>query len=292
MISGNFEFIANLLKEKSGLIITPDKLYLLDARLSPIARRRGCKDLDSLVAAMREPFADALTGEVVDAMTTNETSFFRDKNPFEALKTNVIPGLIARRQAQRSLRIWSAACSTGQEPYSLAMLLRDTFPLLSAWRVEIVATDISPTVLSRARDGLFTTFEVQRGLPIQTLIKHFDQIEQNWQVKPELRRMIDFKPANLLGDIAALGRFDVILCRNVLIYFDQPTKTGVLDKMAKMLAPDGSLLLGGAESIFGICDGLRDIAGVRGVYGPATAPHATKKPLRPPEPISTTRIAS
>ena len=269
MIPSNFEFIAALLKERSGLIVTPDKLYLLDARLSPIARQHGHAGLDALVTAMRVPFSEKLIGEVVDAMTTNETSFFRDKNPFEALRTVLIPGLMTRRASQRSLRIWSAACSTGQEPYSLAMLLRDSFPALKNWRIEIVATDLSPTVLDRCREGLFSAFEVQRGLPIQLLVKHFDQVEQNWRIKPELRKMIDFRPLNLLGQIEALGRFDIILCRNVLIYFDLPTKSGVLGRMAKMLSPDGALMLGGAESVFGICDALADISGLRGVYGPA-----------------------
>jgi chemotaxis protein methyltransferase CheR len=271
MIPSNFDFLAALLKERSGLIITPDKLYLLDARLSPIARKHAVASLDALVTALRGPGKDALIGEVVDAMTTNETSFFRDKNPFELLRTALIPGLVTRRAAQRHLRIWSAACSTGQEPYSLAMMLRDNFPALKDWRIEIVATDLSPTVLARARDGLFTAFEVQRGLPIQMLVKHFDQVEQSWRIKPELRKMIDFRPANLLGDIAGLGRFDIILCRNVLIYFDQPTKGAVMTRMSRMLPADGALMLGGAESVFGICDALQDVPGLRGVYGPKTA---------------------
>ena len=271
MMPSDFEFLAALLKERSGLIITPDKLYLLDARLSPIARKHAIANLDTLVAALRGPGKEALIGEVVDAMTTNETSFFRDKSPFELLRTALIPGLATRRAAQRHIRIWSAACSTGQEPYSLAMMLRDNFPALKDWRIEIIATDLSPTVLTRARDGLFTAFEVQRGLPIQMLVKHFDQVEQSWRIKPEIRRMIDFRPANLLGDIASLGRFDIILCRNVLIYFDQPTKAGVLGRMARMLAADGALMLGGAETVFGICDSLQDVAGLRGVYGPKIA---------------------
>lgn len=289
MIPSNFDFIAGILKDRSGLIVTPDKLYLLDARLSPIARKHNCATLDALVTAMRAPLANALIDEVVDAMTTNETSFFRDRNPFEAMRTTLIPALVAKRAAQRSLRIWSAACSTGQEPYSLAMMLRDSFPALKDWRIEIVATDLSPTVLQRARDGMFSAFEVQRGLPIQMLVKHFDQVEQNWRIKPELRRMIDFRPCNLLGDIAALGRFDLILCRNVLIYFDQPTKSAVLHRMAKMLPPDGALILGGAESVFGICDALSDVGGMRGIYGPLQ-PGA--KPVFKPALQQPTRIAS
>jgi chemotaxis protein methyltransferase CheR len=270
MKAATFDHLASLLKERSGLIVTRDKYYLLDARLSPVARHYGKDDLDGLVSAMRTSSSEELIGKVVDAMTTNETSFFRDKNPFETLRNIIVPGLIARRNAQHALRIWSAACSTGQEPYSLAMMLHDQFPALRNWRVEIVATDISPTVLDRAREGIFSAFEVQRGLPVQLLVKHFEQVDQHWQVKPELRRMIDFRPLNLLGDVAALGRFDVILCRNVLIYFDLPTKTGVLNRMSAMLAPDGALLLGSSESVFGICNHLAEVAGLRGVYGPAS----------------------
>ena len=289
MISSNFEFLAALLKEKSGLIVTADKIYLLDARLSPIARKHNVNGLDGLVTAMRAPLAITLINEVVDAMTTNETSFFRDKTPFDALKNALIPGLIQKRGAQKSIRIWSAACSTGQEPYSLSMMLSDQFPVLKDWRIEIVATDLSPTVLQRAREGIFSAFEVQRGLPITMLVKHFDQADQNWQIKPDLRRMIDFRPLNLLGDITSLGKFDIILCRNVLIYFDQPTKSGVLARMARMLPPDGSLILGGAESVFGICDALSDVPGLRGVYGPASALKGAAKPGFAPQPI---RIAS
>jgi chemotaxis protein methyltransferase CheR len=282
MNAANFEFIAQLLKDRSGLIITSDKGYLLDTRLSPIIRNRGLSDLDGLALAMRGANARALIDEVVDAMTTNETSFFRDKNPFDALRNTVIPGLLTRRSTQRSLRIWSAACSTGQEPYSLAMMLRDQFPMLRDWRVEIVATDISPSVLERARDGLFSAFEVQRGLPIQMLVKHFEQIEPNWRIKPELRKMVDFRFLNLLGDFSSLGRFDVIFCRNVLIYFDLPTKTAVLDRMAKMLPADGSLFLGGAESVFGVCDRLQDVQGLRGVYAPASSTKPAPKPVQQP----------
>ncbi len=279
MNAENFAYLAALLKERSGLIVTQDKCYLLESRLSPVMRNQGLNGLDELAAALRAPCTGALIDEIVDAMTTNETSFFRDKFPFEALRNTILPGLVATRSSQRALRIWSAACSTGQEPFSLAMMLRDHFAHLNDWRVEIVATDLSPSALERARGGIFSPFEVQRGLPVQLLVRHFDQIDQNWRVKPELRQMIGFRQLNLLGDIAALGRFDIILCRNVLIYFDLPTKSGVLDRMTKMLAPDGALLLGGAELVFGVCDGLQEIAGLRGAYGPASP--ASKTTLRP-----------
>lgn len=267
----DFNYIAALLKERSGLIVTQEKTYLFETRLMPIARRNNLASLDALIAAMRTTRNETLIGSVVDAMTTNETSFFRDRHPFDAMKKAILPGLIERRAAQKHLRIWSAACSTGQEGYSLAMMLCDEFPALASWRIEIVGTDISPSVVARAKDGTYSTFEVQRGLPIQLLIKHFEQIGDQWRIKPSLRRMVDFRLFNLLGDLSPLGDFDVILCRNVLIYFDMPTKTKILEGMNRRLARDGGLILGGAESVFGICNKFTDIAGLRGVYAPATA---------------------
>jgi chemotaxis protein methyltransferase CheR len=277
MTGADFAFIAQFLKERSGLIITQDKMYLLETRLGSILRDNNLSGLGALVEVLRAPGAAKVKDQVVDAMTTNETSFFRDNNPFDALRKSVVPGLIERRAATRSLRIWSAACSTGQEPYSLAMMLRDSFPVLGGWKVEIVATDLSPSVLERAREGIYSTFEVQRGLPIQMLIRHFDQHEPNWQIKPELRRMVSFRALNLLEDFSALGQFDVVLCRNVLIYFDQPTKTRILGAIARRIATDGVLLLGGAESVFGLTNAFAGLAGLKGVYGhakqtkPATA---------------------
>ena len=285
MTGNDFNFIAGLLKSRSGLVITPDKTYLLETRLSAIMRENNLVGLPALIEVLRQPAAEALRDRVVDAMTTNETSFFRDNHPFDTLRKTVLPGLIERRAASRSLRIWSAACSTGQEPYSLAMVLKDHFPILAGWRVEIVATDISPSVLERARSGLYSTFEVQRGLPIQMLVRHFDQVGNEWRVKDDLRRNISFRPANLLEDFSALGMFDVVLCRNVLIYFDQETKTRILRAIAKNLASDGSLLLGGAESVFGICNAFAGLPGIKGVYS-----HAKQSAVSPtqtwPSPLS------
>jgi chemotaxis protein methyltransferase CheR len=269
MNDADFTYIAALLKDRSGLIVTPEKLYLFETRLMPIARRHNIASLDLLIGAMRGGRHATLIAEVVDAMTTNETSFFRDRHPFDAMKKMLLPGLIERRAAQRHLRIWSAACSTGQEAYSLAMMLRDDFPLLASWRIEIVGTDISPSVVARAKEGSFSTFEVQRGLPIHLLVRHFEQNAEQWRIKPVLRQMVDFRLFNLLGDLAPLGQFDIILCRNVLIYFDMPTKARVLDAMHKRLARDGALILGGAESVFGICEKFTDLPGLRGVYASA-----------------------
>ncbi|MBW8708380.1 MAG: protein-glutamate O-methyltransferase [Alphaproteobacteria bacterium] len=275
MTGADFTLIATLLKERSGLIITPDKGYLLETRLGPIVRERGLASLAALIEVLRQPGSDALKNQIVEAMTTNETSFFRDSHPFDTLRKSVIPGLIQRR-ATRALRIWSAACSTGQEPYSIAMTLKDHFPILGGWRIEIVATDISAGVLERARSGTYSTFEVQRGLPIQMLVRHFDNVDDQWRIKDELRRNITFRPINLLGDLASLGTFDIVLCRNVLIYFDQPTKTRIMHAIAHRIAPDGVLMLGGAESVIGLCDAFSGVPGLRGVYG-----HAAHIPPKP-----------
>ena len=281
MTGADFAFIAAFLKERSGLIITQDKMYLLETRLASILRDNNLSGLSALIEMLRQPGAVAVKNQVVDAMTTNETSFFRDNHPFDALRKSVIPGLIERRATVRSLRIWSAACSTGQEPYSLAMMLKDNFPILAGWKVEIVATDLSPSVLERAREGLYSTFEVQRGLPIQMLVRHFDQVEPNWRIKPELRQTISFRALNLLEDFSVLGQFDVVLCRNVLIYFDQPTKTRILSAIARRIAPDGALLLGGAESVFGLSDAFAGVTGLKGVYG-----HTKSAKPYPPLPLT------
>jgi chemotaxis protein methyltransferase CheR len=285
MTGNDFKYIADLLKRRSGLIITQDKIYLLETRLSAIMREHSLAGLPALIEALRQPGAEALRDRVVDAMTTNETSFFRDSHPFDTLRKTVLPGLIESRAASRSLRIWSAACSTGQEPYSLAMTIRDHFPILAGWRVEIVATDISPRVLQRARSGVYSTFEVQRGLPIQMLIRHFDQVGNDWHIKDELKRNISFRSANLLENFSSLGMFDVVLCRNVLIYFDQDTKNRILRAIAGNMAADGALLLGGAESVFGICNAFAGQPGLKGVYSHAK-PGAVSSTLNRPMPVS------
>lgn len=272
MSSKDFSVIASFLKDRSGLIIGEDKTYLLETRLSAILREHKIAGLSGLADILRQPGSHAVKDKVVDAMTTNETSFFRDNHPFETLRKSLIPSLIERRAGTRSLRIWSAACSTGQEPYSLAMMMKDNFPILAGWRIEIIATDLSPTVLDRARTGLYSTFEVQRGLPIQMLVRHFDQEEPNWRIKPEIRQTVNFRPLNLLEDFSVLGQFDIVLCRNVLIYFDQPTKTQILNGITRRIVPDGALLLGGAESVFGLCNTLAALPGLKGVYGHAGPP--------------------
>ncbi len=266
MKSEDFDLLSDLLKKRSGLIISPDKLYLLESRLVPLARKRGMDGLDDLVKAIRFAPEEQLLVDVTEAMTTNESSFFRDIKPFENFRKLVLPDLIEKRAHKRSIRIWCAASSTGQEPYSLAMCLREEAAKLSGWRVEIVATDLSKEVLDKASVGLYSQFEVQRGLPIQLLIKYFTQINDLWQIDSSIRAMVKFQPHNLLENFSRLGAFDIVFCRNVLIYFEQKTKGEVLDKIANQMPPDGYLFLGGAETVLSICDTFKPMDSVRGIY--------------------------
>ena len=266
MKSEDFDFLSDLLKKRSGLIISADKLYLLESRLVPLARKRGMNGLDDLVKAIRFAPEEQLLVDVTEAMTTNESSFFRDIKPFDNFRKMVLPDLIEKRAHKRSIRIWCAAASTGQEPYSLAMCLREEAEKLSGWRVEIVATDLSEEVLDKASVGLYSQFEVQRGMPIQLLIKYFSQVNDLWQIDSSIRSMVKYQPLNLLGNFSQLGAFDIVFCRNVLIYFEQQTKGEVLDKIANLMPSDGYLFLGGAETVLGICDAFKPVDNYRGVY--------------------------
>jgi chemotaxis protein methyltransferase CheR len=263
----DYEYLRKLLKERSGLDLSADKQYLVESRLVPLARKAGLGSIPDLVAKMKSG-ADALTTEVVEAMTTNETFFFRDKIPFDHLRDTILPLMLQSRASRRSLRIWSAACSTGQEPYSIAMCLKEKGAALAGWRIEIVGTDLSQEVLEKSRAGIYSQFEVQRGLPIQLLVKYFTQSGELWQISPEIRGMVQHRQLNLLQDFSHLGKFDVIFCRNVLIYFDQDTKINIFERLAKSLEADGMLMLGAAESVVGITDAFRPCPDKRGLYQP------------------------
>jgi len=269
----DYEFLRKLLKDRSGLDLSADKQYLLESRLIPLARRAGVPGLPELVQKLKGG-AEALIAEVVEAMTTNETFFFRDKIPFDHMKETVIPALVQARAARRSLRIWCAASSTGQEPYSIAMCLKEFGSALAGWRTEIVATDLSQAVLEKAKAGIFSQFEVQRGLPIQLLVKYFTQTGELWQLNADIRAMVQHRQLSLLQDFSHLGTFDIIFCRNVLIYFDQDTKINIFGRMAKMLEPDGVLVLGAAESVVGITSMFKPYPDRRGLYCLSTAPAA------------------
>ena len=266
MTPSDYDFLRKLLRERSGLDLSADTQYLVESRLIPLARRAGLPGIAELVAKVKSG-SDGLTSEVVEAMTTNETFFFRDKIPFDHLRETILPALLQARASRRSLRIWSAACSTGQEPYSIAMCVRE-FAALAGWRIEIVATDLSQGVLEKARAGIFSQFEVQRGLPIQMLVKYFTQVGELWQLNANIRGMVQHRQLNLLQDFSHLGTFDVVFCRNVLIYFDQDTKAGIFERVAKVLEPDGVLVLGAAESVVGISDAFKPYPERRGLYRP------------------------
>jgi len=261
----DYEYLRKLLKERSGLDLSSDKQYLVESRLVPLARRSNLAGIPELVQKMKGG-AEPLTSEVVEAMTTNETFFFRDKIPFDHLKDAVLPAMAQARAARRALRIWCAASSTGQEPYSIAMLLKEASALFAGWRIEIVATDLSQAVLEKAKAGIFSQFEVQRGLPIQLLVKYFSQTGELWQLNADIRGMVQHRQLNLLQDFSHLGTFDVIFCRNVLIYFDQDTKANIFGRLVRMLEPDGVLALGAAESMVGITNAFKPYPDRRGLY--------------------------
>jgi chemotaxis protein methyltransferase CheR len=212
-------------------------------------------------------------------MTTNETFFFRDKIPFEQMRDIVMPELAVARAREKRIRIWCTAAASGQEPYSLAMIVKNLGAALAGFRVEILATDIAGEVLERAKAGLYSQFEVQRGLPIQLLVKYFTQVGEMWQIAPEIRAMVQFRPINLLNDFKPLGTFDLVFCRNVLIYFDQETKTRVLERIARQMAPDGTLVLGAAETVVGLTDALKPVPERRGLYAPNVAARAAHMPF-------------
>lgn len=262
----DYAFMVTFLKERSGLVLSQDKAYLLENRLLPVARKNMMSSLDDLFRALRMLDDEDLIREVTEAMTTNESFFFRDVTPFEQFRNVVLPRFIEARARTKSLRIWCAAASTGQEPYTLAMILDEERDKLAGWQVKIIATDISTAALERARAGVYTQFEVQRGLPVHYLVKYFEQLEGSWQIDSAMRHKIDYRTFNLLGDIGAIGPVDIIFCRNVLIYFDQETKGVILDAMSTLLPDDGVLYLGGAETVLGVSKSFKPASDLSGVY--------------------------
>jgi chemotaxis protein methyltransferase CheR len=276
MTPQDFDYLRALLKERSGLLLAADKQYLAESRLLPLARRNGMSTLTELVGRLKTPQAVMLVSEAVDAMTTNETFFFRDKLPFDHVRDTVMPALMAARARDKRIRIWCTAASTGQEPYSLAMLLKGMGAVLAGTKVQILATDLCGAVLERAKAGIYSQFEVQRGLPIQLLVKYFEQVGERWQIVPEIRAMVQFRPLNLLADFKPLGQFDLVFCRNVLIYFDRETKTRVLERIARQMPANGYLVLGAAETVVGLTETFKPVADKRGLYAPNATAGAAK----------------
>ena len=255
-----FEFLAKEVLKRTGLVLGPEKAYLVDSRLGPLARKEGFASVEAVIDALMRGDR-SLSVAVSEALATHETFFFRDKTPFELFE-NVIGPSLRKTRAGRSLKVWCAAASSGQEPYSLSMLADEgVIP-----PIDILATDMSNTVLEKAKAGVYTQFEVQRGLPIQRLVKHFEQVGDAWKVKPHVQQRVRFEQGNLLEDFSRYGRQDVIFCRNVLIYFDVETKSKVLDRLSNLLTDDGYLVLGAAETVVGLTENLRPLSGHRGLY--------------------------
>ncbi len=245
----SFDFLAELVLRKSAIVLEPSKQYLVESRLLPIARAHGWSTLDELVVGLKKPGAATLVDEVIDAMTTNESSFFRDLHPFNALRSHILPELIAKRGKERVLNIWSNACSSGQEVYSIAMLIRENFPELAGWKVSLTATDISKQILDKAQSGIFTQTEINRGLPMPLVIKNFKREGVHWRINEDIRKMVNFRLLNLIEPWpVTLPKMDIVFLRNVLIYFNVETKKQILDKIHRVMHSDGVLFLGGAET--------------------------------------------
>ncbi len=272
----DFDIYKNLLYEKSGLVITTDKSYLLESRLAPVIKKWNIPDMVALTDKLRGVPDKKLIEEIVDAMTTNETMFFRDQKPFDKFRDLVVPAVVKAKGPNCTIRIWSAACSSGQEPYTLAITMKENAAKWAGIKFEIIATDLSKDILDQAKEGKYSQFEVQRGMPIMMLVKYFTQVGDNWVIKDDIKQMVKYSNFNLLDPMDQFGTFDCIFCRNVLIYFDQPTKGKILDKMVKRLAKHGYLFMGGAETVLGITNSFRPLEGERGVYVPADAPAPPK----------------
>jgi len=248
MMAHEFNLLRRMLKEHSGLNLGDDKEDMLEAKLRPLLKELELPSIAHLTLALMKPTAHRLRARVAQAVTVQESYFFRDKAPFHYFIDVMLPKLMAKRKASRRIRVWCAAAATGQEPYSLAIELAERERQLTGWTVEIVATDFAEEALHRARKGVYSQFEVQRGLPVSLLVKYFAKVGSAWEMSPDIRGKVDFRTQNLLDDGAELGTFDVIFCRNVLIYFDDATKRAVLGRLAMRLASDGYLVLGAAET--------------------------------------------
>lgn len=252
-----FAFVAQLVRERSAISIGPGKEYLVESRLSPLARASGYPDVNALIGELRRPAGNPRVRDlVVEAMTTNETSFFRDQHPFDALRTHLVPAAVKRNAARRKLAIWSAASSTGQELYSIAMLLDTQFPTLAGWDVRLLGTDLSSDVVAKARAGRYSPLEVNRGLPASLMVQYFDRAGADYAIDEKLRKRCEFQQMNLVAPWPVLPQFDVVFCRNVLIYFEVEVRRMILERIRRVLAPGGFLVLGGSETTVGVAEGF------------------------------------
>jgi chemotaxis protein methyltransferase CheR len=271
MTEHDYACFARVLRERCAIVLEPGKEYLLEARLAPVARRHGLTTVADIAGRLRTAGHNGLVTEVVEAMVTTETSFFRDIHPFEALRKAVIPDLVRARQTTRRLNIWCAASASGQEPYTVALLVKEYFPELKDWTVTILATDISRDMLRRSKEGRYSQLEVNRGLPINLLLKYFRQEGAFWQLRDDVRGMVDFQPLNLAAPWPPMPAMDLVLLRNVMIYFDVETKKSILRRVARVLKPDGYLVLGGAETTFGLDESYRRIDNLKAGFYQLTA---------------------
>ena len=262
------EVVRGVVLSRSGVMIDPAKPYLIESRLAPLVRREGFASHTELVQAIRSRRDEKLMWALTEALTSSETSFFRDQAPFDQFRDEILPELAARR-GERPIRVWSAACSTGQEPYSLAMIVDAERSKLPGVQIELFGSDLSERCLEKAQTGLYTQFEVQRGLPIRLLVRHFEQADELWALSPRVRQMVRWRRVNLLADLRALGQFDVIFCRNVISAFDGSVKRMVLEQLANALPEDGRLVLGLNETVVGVTEALLPLPGRRGVYAPS-----------------------
>jgi chemotaxis protein methyltransferase CheR len=259
-----FEYVSTLIRTDAGLVLEAGKEYLVEARLRPLAQEAGLTSVQDFIQQLRMPTAGRMRRRVIEAMTTNETSFFRDLHPYESLKKVILPRVIENRRNERRINIWSAACSTGQEPYTIAMIIREHFAELINWSCRIIATDLSREVLARAQSGRYSQLEVNRGLPVQYLSRYFVRDKLDWEIKKDVRSMVEFVEMNLTRGWPPLPRVDIIFLRNVLIYFDVAVKRQIFAAMHRQLRPDGYLLLGNCETTLGIHDGFERLLDDRG----------------------------
>ena len=269
----DFDVYRDLLKEKAGLALSQEKSYLLESRLSPVAAKWDFINLSAMTAHLRIVPEPQLLDDIVEAMMTNDTSFFRDVEPFNIFRDKVLPYLLKNRIHERKFRIWSVASASGQEPYSLALMLKDHETQFARWKIEMLGTDLSVHAIEAAKNGMYSQFEVQRGLPIQKLLKHFTQTDEGWQISDKIKKMVQFKQFNLLDDMENFGLFDVVFCRNVLLNFDKQTKIDVLERIGDQMKDDAFLFLGRDETTIDICDLFEPVPDMPGVYAKQGSGH-------------------
>lgn len=262
----DFDVYKEILEEKSGLYLTQDKAYLLESRLNPIAMEHGFPTLEAMTTNLRGVPEPDLIDEIVEAMMSTETSFFRDNAPFNFFEDTVIPYMLKSRASDKKMNIWCNAASSGQEPYSLAMILYQNREQFQRWKLNILGTDLSQSALEMAKNGIYTQFEAQRGLPVEMLLKYFKQSKNNWEIIKQLKNMVNFKKFNLLDDMSGLGQFDVIFCRNALSDFEKSVQKDVLDKLSSQLTDDGFLFLGKLENAEDMHENFAPVPNTRGIY--------------------------